>query len=98
MGLEERCRYVLAAEAIAEEQGIDVDIEGLEEEVERAKQQCKADKVDFDPDVYRIEMVEKLRYAAVMQWLQQNLKVEVLPWGGAGAAQQAAEQPEPASV
>eukprot|EP00775_Hariotina_reticulata_P008847 gene8847-9026_t len=39
------------------------------------------DGVDFDPDVYRAEMIEKLRYAAVMQWLQQNLKVEVLPWG-----------------
>ncbi|WIA15544.1 hypothetical protein OEZ85_002177 [Tetradesmus obliquus] len=100
MGLEERCRYVLAAEAIAEEQGIDVDIEGLEEEVERAKAQCKAEKVDFDPDVYRQETVEKLRYAAVMQWLQQNLKVEVLPWGGEGAAEQAAatQAAQPASV
>jgi hypothetical protein len=98
MGLEERCRYVLASEAIAEEQGIDVDIEGLEDEVDRAKQQCKADGVEFDPDVYRQETVEKLRYAAVMQWLQQNLKVEVLPWGGAGDAQHAAAEPQPASV
>eukprot|EP00882_Tetradesmus_deserticola_P004536 GHRQ01004782.1.p1 GENE.GHRQ01004782.1~~GHRQ01004782.1.p1 ORF type:complete len:518 (+),score=256.13 GHRQ01004782.1:105-1658(+) len=99
LGLEERCRYVLAAEAIAEEQGIDVEVEGLEAEVDRAKEQCRADKVDFDPDVYRQEAIEKLRYGAVMQWLQQNLKVEVLPWGGAGAVQQAAaEQPQPASV
>lgn len=92
MGIEERCRYILAAEAIAEEQGIDIDIEGLDDEVQRAKQQCKKDGVDFDEEIYRQETVEKYKYAAVMQWLQQNLKVEVLPWGGeAGQVQQQTE-------
>eukprot|EP00878_Enallax_costatus_P021398 GHUV01022648.1.p1 GENE.GHUV01022648.1~~GHUV01022648.1.p1 ORF type:complete len:386 (+),score=99.70 GHUV01022648.1:352-1509(+) len=96
LGLEERCRYILASEAIAEEQGIQVDIEGLDTEVERAKQQCKKDNVGFDEDVYRQEIIEKLKYAAVMQWLRQNLKVDVLPWGGeAGQVQQ---QPEMAAV
>lgn len=71
-----------------------MDVEGLDEEVARAKQQCKQDGVDFDPDVYRAEMIEKLRYAAVMQWLQQNLKVEVVPWGG----QAQSAQPEPKTV
>eukprot|EP00879_Flechtneria_rotunda_P029933 GHRR01032400.1.p1 GENE.GHRR01032400.1~~GHRR01032400.1.p1 ORF type:complete len:179 (+),score=64.16 GHRR01032400.1:340-876(+) len=84
-GLEERCRYVLATEAIAGEQGIDVEMEGLDEEVERAKQEAKKDNVGFDEEVYKAELVEKLRYAAVMQWLQNNLKIEVLPWGTAAA-------------
>lgn len=95
-GLEERCRYVLASEAIAEEQGLEIEMEGLDEEIARAKKQCKEDGVQFDPDVYRAELIEKYKYAAVMQWLQQNLKVDVLPWGGAGAA--AAAAPEMAGV
>lgn len=91
-GLEERCRYVLASEAIAEEQGLSVEMDGIDEEVARAKEQCRADGVPFDEDVYRAEMAEKLRYAAVMQWLQQNLKVDVLPFGGGGGGGSGAQQ------
>ncbi len=92
---------MLASDAIAEEQGISVTLndEDLDADVAAARAACKRDGVGFDEDSYRAEAAEKYRYAAVMAWLQANLKVEVLPWGGSAAsAAAAAAVPAPAAA
>jgi hypothetical protein len=52
--LEERCRFFLGADAIAEAEGIDVEAAGVDEEVARAKAQFKDQALgEFNEDAYR---------------------------------------------
>jgi len=52
--LEERCRYLLAADEIIEAEGLDVEAKGVEEEVERAREQFAVQGLgEFSEEGYR---------------------------------------------
>lgn len=85
--LEERCKYLLAADAISEAEGLEVQAEGVDEEVARAQAQYTAQGLDeFNEDGYRAETLEKLRYMAVMEFLTATVKINTVPAAPAAAA------------
>lgn len=49
----------------------------------QAVNQFKADKLDYDETMLRHQAVEQIKNMKVMQWLQANVQVEVLPYSKA---------------
>ena len=89
--LEERCRFLLAADDILEAEGLDVEASGVDEEVQKAKAEYAARGLDgFDEDAFRAEAAERLRYLAAMEFLQGAVKINVVPAAGASGKAPAA--------
>lgn len=87
--LEERCRYLLAQADILEAEGLDVEASGVDDEVAKAKAQFEAQGLgDFNEEAYRAETLEKLRYVAVMEFLQATVKINTrtASSGGGGSS------------
>lgn len=78
--LEEQGRFLVAMEDIAERESIVVLQEELEEEVDKMKQNLEAEGLQYQMEVLEAKASEQLKAMKVMQWLQDNIKVEVKPW------------------
>lgn len=67
-----------------------MDEELVKEQVEAARETFTKDGLGFSDEGLTEDATEKLKTATVMQWLQQNAKITVLPWKGDGDSSMAA--------
>lgn len=78
--LEERAKWMIAADEIYQEQQLQVDEKELQEEVDRAKQDLQSNKLEYDEEALREQSLEQLKNWKVMCWLQSKAKIELQPW------------------
>jgi len=81
--LEDQIRASMALESIFEKEGLQVTEDEIEAELAQASQDFEEAKADYDAEKLKAQAGEYLRNAKAIQWLEDNVSIQVM---GAGAA------------
>ena len=80
--LAERARFLMAADEIFDAEGLALSEEDVALEVASAVETFERDGLEYDATMVRQNVEEQIKMMKVMQWLSDNVKVEVLPAAG----------------
>ncbi|GAX81186.1 hypothetical protein CEUSTIGMA_g8619.t1 [Chlamydomonas eustigma] len=78
--LQDMVTFNIAVDNIFEAEGLQLQDEDIEAEMELQKKQYQSQKMEYDAESLRSQVIDSMKHVTVIEWLKDNLKRNVIPY------------------